>query len=483
MRSATQKRGQSLVIFALGMIVFIAFVALAVDGSRLLAARRKAKMASDAGAMAAAYAWTQDGDYGRKAKEVVGQNGFVDGEGSEVLVEELPKAECEELSGGTPLGDHCKCFRVTVKTALPSAFAQLLGFKQLDASTSSVARACKSTPLEYGYVVRTKKDLVLDGGGGVMAWGRIRADEDLIRSGWGHAWSFGGFPIPFGGEITSGERIVCNGGFAFCNPMMNMMALGPPFISTVADHVSRPPLAQLDLPEPEACSQVTEPMTCAEVSGMEGLRSEMFSMMQQFMNAPMPSINNFSSFTGFGSMNDIISTWEDSAEDVFNAVEEGEYDDHCLVYPPGKHTSPIRATGGRLVFFLPGEHCLTHDLKVDQGVVMGHDVTFYFENGSGVRIESQSQVFLDAGTFGRLDFGGMLFYNPSRVQIGAVSGSMLVGSIYAPEARCNFAGQGMVMGWAQIICNEAKFTGGFNAMLMYNDDHLYHIPAELSLIK
>ncbi len=481
------QKGQTLVLFAFALIALVGFTALAADGGRLLSLRRKTKMAADAGAMAAGYAWAANRDYSTKAQTVVAKNGLPN---ATTTVEELSSEECAALVEDTTPGAQCTCFRVTVHAEEPSAFAQLVGLKALSATSSSVVHVCKTTPLEYGYVIRTKNDLTFTGGGGAMAWGRVRADHTLTRSGMGHGWSFGTFPIPFfGGEITAGEDIVCNGSIFFCNPMMDMMALGPQipvFGADVEDHVQRPPMAELDLPEPNVCAQVTEPVTCAEFMGLDALQSEMMSMVQQFASAgaqlPFGQISNFSGFTGFGSFGDMISSWQDAAEETFADVENDAFN-HCWVYPPGKHTSRIQVSGDTLVFFMPGPHCLTKDLHIAHGVVMGHDVSFYFEDGSGVTVESGSQVFLDAGKFGEFDLGGMLFYRPSEVQIGAITGSMLNGSIYTPDGDCNLEGQGMLMGWGQLICNNARLAGGFNAMLMYNADYIYHIPADLSLIK
>ena len=484
------QKGQTFILFAFAFIALIGFTALAVDGGRLLSLRRRTKMAADAGAMAAGYAWAAGEDFLRKARTVVAKNGLPR---VTTTVEELAaeEEECASLSGEEENnGGECACFQVAVRAQEPSAFAQLIGLNTLEATSSSVVHVCKTTSLEYGYVIRTRENLTFTGGGGAMAWGRIRADHTLTRSGMGHGWSFSTFPIPFfGGEITAGEDIVCNGSPFFCNPMMEMMALGPqiPFFGTdVEGHVSRPPMAQLVLPEPNVCAQVTQPETCAEFMGVDALQSEMMSMVQQFANAggqlPFDQISNFSGFTGFSSFGEMLSAWQDAAESAFEDVENEAFG-HCWVYPPGKHTSRIQVSEDSLVFFLPGPHCLTKDLHIARGVVMGHDVSFYFENGSGVTMESGSQVFLDAGQFGTFDLGGMLFYRPGKVQIGAITGSMLNGSIYTPDGDCNLEGQGMLMGWGQLICNNARLAGGFNAMLMYNADYIYHIPADLSLIK
>ncbi len=46
--------GQSLVIVALGMVAFIAILALVIDGGNAYAAKRQAQNAADAGALAGA---------------------------------------------------------------------------------------------------------------------------------------------------------------------------------------------------------------------------------------------------------------------------------------------------------------------------------------------------------------------------------------------------------------------------------------------
>jgi hypothetical protein len=298
----------------------------------------------------------------------------------------------------------------------------------------------------------------------------------------GHLWSFGGFPIPFGGEITAEHSIACQGGFMFCNPMLNMMAIGPAMISTVASDRHRPPMPTLNLPQPDACRNTVEPVSCSDFSGLSALRGEMMGMMSTFMSLPMASISNFSGFTGSGGMGDMINGFGSSFDSFFDDVQNGQYDHHCKVYPPGKYTDSVTVPADQMAIFLDGPHCFTRDVNIE-GAAVGKNVTFYFENGSGISTAAHSTVMLDAGNPMFMDWGGMLFYNASHVTLNAQSGAMLVGSIYAPDATCKLTGGGMLMGWAQLLCNQIRFEGGFQAMLMYDATHLYHVPAEISLVK
>ena len=478
----SSSRGQSLVFMALAMVVFLGFVALAIDGGHLLTMRRRARTSADAAALAAANAWIRGSDWQAAAKTLAKKDGFDDADNHiSVEVAQLDNATCQQLSGDNGASE-CACFQVSIKAQSPTIFAQFVGADTTSTGAVAVSHACKKTPLEYGYAVHSRDDLTADGGGGVMAWGKIRSDANITRSGMGHLWSFGGFPLPFGGEITAADDITCNGNFMFCNPMMNMMAIGPAMISTVASNVQRPPMPTLNLPQPDACNTNAAPVSCSDFSGVSDMRNEMMGMMSTFMGLPMGSISNFSNFTGMGSMGDMVNAFGQNFDDFFKDVQNGKYDGHCMVYPPGKYTQKITIPADQMAIFLDGPHCFTQDVTIN-GAAVGKNVNFYFENNSGISMEATSTVMLDAGNPMFMDWGGMLFYNASHVTLNAVGRSMLVGSIYAPNGDCNLTGAGMLMGWAQLLCNKIAFDGDFQAMLMYDQTHLYHVPAEISLVK
>ena len=473
-------RGQNLVFMSLAMVVFLGFVALAIDGGHLLTMRRRARTSADAAALAAANAWVRDGDWRTAAKAIAKKDGFDDANDHvSVQVTELDRSTCQQLSNDNGSSD-CTCFKVAIEAQTPTIFAQFVGHDATTTSAVAVSHACRKTPLEYGYAIHSRDNLTTDGASGAMAWGKIRSDANIIRNGMGHLWSFGGFPMPFGGEITAERSIICNGNFMFCNPMMGMVAIGPAMISTVASNVHRPPMPTLNLPQPDTCNTVAQPVSCSDFSGVDAMHDEMMSMMNTFMSLPMASISNFANFTNHGSKSNMINGFGNSFETFFDHA--GEYKHHCKVYPAGKYTSRVTIPADQMAIFLDGPHCFTRDVTIE-GAAIGKNVTFYFENDSGINTGAHSTVMLDAGNPMFMDWGGMLLYNPSHITLSARSGTMLVGSIYAPHGNCKLTGAGMLMGWAQLLCNKINFEGGFQAMLMYDATHLYHVPAEISLVK
>ena len=485
--SHIHKRGQSLVFIALGMAVFLGFVALAIDGGHILSVRRRARAAADEAALAAANAWARDNSNWQTAALNVAKNdGFDnDADNVEVDVQQLDSATCQELTSDTASA-QCSCFQVSLKAQTTAIFAQFIGQDTSTTGATAISHACKEVPLEDGYAIRSRDDLKVKNGGGAMAWGRVRSDSNIIRTEMGHLWSFQGFPFPFGGEITAGESIECNGGFMFCNPMMNMMAIGPqvPIMgAAVYENTPRPPMTALaNLPKPEACNTVAQPISCSEITGVDAMEAEMAAMMSDFMNAAsgMPNISNFSGFTGSDSASEMFNSFQGVMEGMFNDFREGT-DEACKVYPPGQYNTAIRVNDGEAAIFLPGAHCFAQDVTID-GHAMGLNQTFYFENGSSITLGNRSTVALDAGT-PPFDWGGMLFYNPGHVTISTESGSMLVGSIYAPNGNCDLNGGGMMMGWSQLLCNQITIRGGFQVMIAFDADHVYHVPARVDLVK
>ncbi len=470
-------RGQSLVFMSLAMVVFLGFVALAIDGGHLLTMRRRARTAADAAALAAANAWVRNGNTTAAttaAQAMAKKDGF-DNANPHVTVQvaELDRATCQQISNDNG-SSTCTCFKVSIEAQTPTIFAQFVGHDATSTGAVAISHACKKTPLEYGYAIHSRDNLSTDGISGAMAWGKIRSDENITVKGMGHLWSFGGFfPMPAGGEITAEKKIIYNG-----FPMMEMFAIGPtmPPLSSVAANVHRPPMPTLNLPQPDACSTVAHPVSCSDFSGVSAMRNEMTDMMSSFMSLPMQSISHF------GNPGDMISGFGNKFNDFFDNVSDGKYDHHCKVYPAGKYTSKVTVPADEMAIFLDGPHCFTRDVNIE-GAAIGKNVTFYFENGSGIHTAAHSTVMLDAGDPMRMDWGGMLFYNPSHVTLSALGGTMLVGSIYAPNGTCHLTGGGMLMGWAQLLCDKLTFSGGFQAMLMYDAKHLYHVPAEISLVK
>lgn len=153
---SNSEKGQSLVIIALGIIAFIALLALVLDGANAYAAKRQAQNAADSGALAGATALCDSlsESTGRiKAQEYVEKNNAaVQNLDTDLYVEyDLPNPTVE----------------VTATVTRNTFFAGVIGISQINARASAqakcepisgvgvmpVAWACRDTTLENGVVL------------------------------------------------------------------------------------------------------------------------------------------------------------------------------------------------------------------------------------------------------------------------------------------------------------------------------------------
>ena len=136
----TRKRwqGQAIVLMALGIVVFLGFVALSIDGGMLYSTRRRAQAAADSAALAAAYARVADGDWQQAAWDVASQNGFSAANGDVIQV------TCETESGGIcpSVWDRSETeyLRVSITATRTTFFAQVVAHSALKTTVEAVAR-------------------------------------------------------------------------------------------------------------------------------------------------------------------------------------------------------------------------------------------------------------------------------------------------------------------------------------------------------
>ncbi len=130
-------RGQTLVLMALGMLVFMGFVALSVDGGMILSTRRRAQAAADSAALAAAYARIRNEDWQQRAWDVASDNGFDAAQGDVIQV------TCETATGAPcpPVWNNDEEYiRVAITAARQTSFAQLLTDADLKTTVEAIAR-------------------------------------------------------------------------------------------------------------------------------------------------------------------------------------------------------------------------------------------------------------------------------------------------------------------------------------------------------
>ncbi len=130
-------RGQTLVFMALGLLVFLGFVALSIDGGMLLSTRRSAQASADSAALAAAYARVRGENWQQRAWDVASENGFDASRGDVIQV------TCETAAGAPcPAAWNYdeEFIRVSIQTTRKTAFAQLFSHDELETTVEAVAR-------------------------------------------------------------------------------------------------------------------------------------------------------------------------------------------------------------------------------------------------------------------------------------------------------------------------------------------------------
>lgn len=136
------QRGQILVLVALGMVGLIAFVALAIDTSRLYLERREAQNAADAAALAMAWEWirTQGNCTAAVAKglETASQLGY-DPADPNVTVE----AHCPPQDG--IYAGRRGYFQVRIRSQIETTFLQVLRMATLANTAEAISRASMGT--------------------------------------------------------------------------------------------------------------------------------------------------------------------------------------------------------------------------------------------------------------------------------------------------------------------------------------------------
>ncbi len=136
-KSASAESGQAIVIMAFSMIVFMGMLGLAIDGGRTFFMYRDAQSATDASALAAAYAICVGSDDPIAAGERSAmRNGFVDGEdGKSVTVERAPDWAEDEAAH-----DDLNYIGVTITDEAPTFFIQMVYDGPIRITTQSVTQ-------------------------------------------------------------------------------------------------------------------------------------------------------------------------------------------------------------------------------------------------------------------------------------------------------------------------------------------------------
>jgi hypothetical protein len=124
MKTQTSERGQAIIFIAIGLVAMLAFLALAVDGGRVYAERRRLQGAADAAAMAAANAAANGASASQAAAVALNQAGLndvVDNDVAENTSQAVDVIVNNPPQHGQYTGD-VHYYEVVVRTKQPASF-------------------------------------------------------------------------------------------------------------------------------------------------------------------------------------------------------------------------------------------------------------------------------------------------------------------------------------------------------------------------
>jgi hypothetical protein len=136
-------------------------------------------------------------------------------------------------------------------------------------------------------------------------------------------------------------------------------------------------------------------------------------------------------------------------------------------YQPGLYTSQISITGGADYTFASGIYYLEQGISLDgSGTIMGNNVFFYITGGS-FGIGGAGRVTLGPLSSPPSPASGMVIWqtdsDATQVDLhGTASGSVIGGTIYAPNADVDIAGGGTGSGLqiGALLASQVSCNGG-----------------------
>jgi hypothetical protein len=175
------------------------------------------------------------------------------------------------------------------------------------------------------------------------------------------------------------------------------------------------------------------------------------------------------------------------------AVDDSSTPTKVVIYP-GVFNSQIQITNKKNEqIFLPGLYCLNAGMKITNGNITAHDVTFYAPdddisiNGGVLDLIAPRGGEADDGTN---SWNGMLFYlGEGSLTINGNGGTYMEGTIYAPgtpDPTCKINGSSTTDTYnTQFICNTVTVNGGAGLNIVFDNTNAweYDPPPIMDLIQ
>ncbi len=438
--------GQIMMLLVLLIVVLLGFSALAIDGGMVYSERRRAQNASDAAAMAAGL-----GDLQGSPKNLIYEtarsqalaNGFSTDpistdpvnlnvfDGTDVHLEIYNPP----ISGkyASPRYDSYKYYQVILKTTTQPILAQFVFSGLLNNTVESIARVQNEEPPFPGDAIIATSPTACAGlwfagtGGTTVTGGNVFSNSNRDGAS-GGASCFSGVQGGSSALTVNGGAIRVSGGW------LDQGGAGSTFASN-------------------------------------GIRQ--YQQVQDVPYFPPPDCS---------------------------ALPERVYNNSMSTLDPGRYPGGIKVSSATASIALnPGPYCLYDNFKMTGGSITGNGVFIIMKNGE-FDLGGNTLVSLSAPTTPLVlgDTGGwadLLLYmdpgNTGTVKITGTSGSVYVGSIYAPSPaspeskyKCSIEGTGDSLGLtSQVICFSIKISGSAAVNVVFQDDKVFHTQPSITLVK
>jgi hypothetical protein len=433
--------GQVLVLIVFMIVGLLGFAALAIDGGMLLAERRRAQNAADAGVMAAALDKIWANNLFATALQRIASNGYTSvsgpctpdgydcllGTGENWVIQVNSPPRWGDFAGNN------RYIQVTITSEVDTAFAHLVFSGPLQTTVEAVSRVWWEEELAAGTAL-------------------IATTEHDCKGIW-----FTGT----GDTTVSGGDIYSNSDASAKNCMSGVQG--------GAGNVT-----------------VEEPNRIIVAGNFEeGGSGSVF---------PNPT-----------PFNKLTQAWARFAHspDCSNLTYRGSVKvkaNQKIELMPGRYESIVISSPGSEVTLLSGMYCITGDkgFTGTGGLVQVKDgnsgVMIYlqrgpFDLGGSTEVKLWAETSEDALTDGSgFDWRGMLIYadtsNSSIVKITGTTDSAYTGTIFAPKSECVILGTGDSIAInSQVICYTVKVAGTADIQIRNDSDYAFIVPPSIDLVE
>lgn len=423
MKSQSSERGQVLVIIILVIVALMGFAALAVDGGRVYAERRRAQNAADAAAYKIAYTAanfpaTSEAELLAMAYDKVEENGFV--MDLSLAPEERPlQIDYHHPPTSGVYAGNLEYYQVFITTDVGQGFSHFVYSGTQTLTVEAVAKARPSASVSPGDALYANSE---------------NADPALWFAGTGDTTITGGDAFSNSKAEVSGKQ---NGDGSITVQEPHNIEVAGNFVKVGGSgDVSPDPLDKYDGIKQQQLPPVPVPDCITDMTGQSvGKKAGVLSPGR---------------YTG--AVKITTGDW---------VMEPGMY---CFM--DGFSFNGGSLTGTNVFIAVMGG-----DLKITGGGNLTLKRPNDLRDGAGNPNGNGNQ------------WGGMLFYVASGdVEIEGGAAVSYTGTIYAPNSHCSIGGNSGSVGLnASVICDTVKIHGTANVSINYKEPENYRLPPMIEL--